>query len=248
MALNAALVAAIFIAASFLGRRPPSWLPRLPGGAEGLRAALWVLAMLLSLPLLIATYRKLEALGMLLGEVAAKRLENEPRATGIQAIIANTVLAAGVIGLGLFLLLMSSTLLPSGRPSLLLILIIACTAALLWRTFVRIYSRAQAALHETFSGPPPPRHAAEPSLLAGLLKQAQIEILTVSAGSHGAGKLIRELGLRTKTGASIVGIDRQGTVLINPGPDEELMPGDEVLLLGTSQQLEQARKFLRHMA
>ena len=74
-----------------------------------------------------------------------------------------------------------------------------------------------------------------------LLKEADLESVTVSANSPAAGKLIRELQLRTVTGASIVGIERNGTSLINPGPDEEMHPGDQVLLLGNRQQLDAAR-------
>jgi CPA2 family monovalent cation:H+ antiporter-2 len=59
-----------------------------------------------------------------------------------------------------------------------------------------------------------------------------------------AGKLIGELALRTRTGASIVGIQRNGENIVNPGPDEELRPGDEVLLLGNQENLESARKLL----
>ena len=54
-------------------------------------------------------------------------------------------------------------------------------------------------------------------------------------------KLIRELALRTATGASIVGIQRDGAAVINPGPDEELLVGDEILLIGTAEQLIAAR-------
>lgn len=244
MALNVALVAGIFIAIGFVGRRPPAWLPRLPGGAEGLGAVLWLAATLISLPLLIATYRKLEALGMLFGEMGSRRLGSQAYAYAIQTIIANTVQAAGVIGLGLLLLLLSSTLLPSGRVLLFLLAIVGFVTALLWRTFIRIYSKAQVALEQTFAAPPPPRHHETPHPLAGLLKQAQVETFTVPQGSRSAGKLIRELALRTKTGASIVGIERSGSTLINPGPDEELLAGDQVLLLGSRQQLDEARRYL----
>ena len=244
MALNVALVAGIFIAIGFVGRRPPEWLPRLPGGAQGLGAALWLAAMLISLPLLIATYRKLEALGMLLGEMASRRLGSRAYASAIQTIISNTVQAAGVIGIGLLLLLLSSTLLPSGRVLVFLLAIVGFVTALLWRTSIRIYSKAQVALEETFATPPPPRHHETPHPLAGLLKQAEIETLAVPEGSRGVGKLIRELALRTKTGASIVGIERSGSTLINPGPDEELLADDQVLLLGSRKQLDEARRYL----
>ena len=52
-------------------------------------------------------------------------------------------------------------------------------------------------------------------------------------------KMIRELELRSRTGASIVGIERRdGTKIINPGPDEELQAEDQALLLGNPAQIE----------
>lgn len=109
--------------------------------------------MILSLPLLIAIYRKLEALGLLLGEVAAKRLNNPARETAVKTIVGSTIAAAGVIGLGLIILLLSSTLLPSGRTVIVLLLILAIITAFLWRTFIRVYSRAQFVLQETLVRP-----------------------------------------------------------------------------------------------
>jgi CPA2 family monovalent cation:H+ antiporter-2 len=186
----------------------------------------------------------MEALGILLGEMAAMRLGRGARATAVQAIIAHTVLAAGVIGLGLLMLLLSSTILPTGRVSVLLLLILAAITAVLWRTFIRVYSRAQIALEETFAQPPPPRHAEPQHPLTGILKEAIVETITLAPESRGAGKLIRELALRTQTGASIVGLERDGNPLINPGPDEELLAEDQVLLLGNRQQLDEARRYL----
>jgi monovalent cation:H+ antiporter-2, CPA2 family len=66
-------------------------------------------------------------------------------------------------------------------------------------------------------------------------------VVTIPAGALVAGKLIREIALRTATGASVVGIERHGANLINPGPDEELHAGDQVLLLGSRAQLDAAR-------
>jgi CPA2 family monovalent cation:H+ antiporter-2 len=56
--------------------------------------------------------------------------------------------------------------------------------------------------------------------------------------------LIRQVQLRTRTGASIVGIERNGASVINPGPDDELLAGDRVLLIGTQPQLAAARTAL----
>jgi CPA2 family monovalent cation:H+ antiporter-2 len=56
--------------------------------------------------------------------------------------------------------------------------------------------------------------------------------------------LIRELALRTQTGASIVGIELQAGNIINPGPDEELLSGDRLLLLGREREMAAARDLL----
>lgn len=242
MILNCVLIAGVFIAATFAAKKPPGWLPELPGGAEGTKAALWFAAMILSLPLLIATYRKLEALGLLLGETAAQRFQNDPRATVIQNVIANTVPLAGVVCLGLLLLVLSRALLPSWRILIVLLIVILGVAVLLWRSFVKVYSKAQNALEATFAEPPPVKH--DPAPLAGLLKAAQIEPVTIVESSPARGKLIRELALRTATGASVVAIERAGNTNVNPGPDEEILSGDQILLLGRREQLEAARKSL----
>jgi monovalent cation:H+ antiporter-2, CPA2 family len=41
----------------------------------------------------------------------------------------------------------------------------------------------------------------------------------------------------------VVGLDRQGYLVPSPGPDTELYPGDELLVLGTATQIQQVRAF-----
>lgn len=50
--------------------------------------------------------------------------------------------------------------------------------------------------------------------------------------------------MRTETGASVLAIGRADTTLVNPGPDEEILPDDQILLLGRREQLEAARRSL----
>jgi monovalent cation:H+ antiporter-2, CPA2 family len=97
------------------------------------------------------------------------------------------------------------------------------------------------ALRETFAQQPAPRLARQGTALPSLLREADLETVSIAANSPAVGKLIRELELRTRTGASIVGIERGGANLINPGPDEELQSGDQILLLGTPDQLTAAK-------
>jgi CPA2 family monovalent cation:H+ antiporter-2 len=241
MALNAALVTAVFIGAAFVERRPPQWLTGLGLAQERLKAVLWLAAMVLSLPMLIATFRKLQALGLLVADTKVPASAAGERTAAIRALVAQVVPIAGTVALGLYILVLSSTLLPSFKVTLTLILIVAFITWLLWRSFIRVYSKAQIALQETFAQPPTPRPQAAPAALPSLLREADLEAVTIASGATAAQKLIRELELRTHTGASIVGIERNGTNIINPLPDEELQPGDQVLLLGTRAQLDAAK-------
>ena len=62
MAVNMALVAGVILGAAYLARLEPAWLTKWKLTPDSLRAALWGAAMVLSLPMLIANLRKLQAL------------------------------------------------------------------------------------------------------------------------------------------------------------------------------------------
>ncbi len=243
IALNLALVAGIFISVTFLVQRRPPWLPDLPGGPVASGAIWWLVAALLSLPLLVASYRKLQALGLLLGERVAARYRQPPGANPIQTILSHAIPLAGVIGMGILVLLLSAPILPSWKIGLVLFLIIATVAIFLWSSLIRIYSKAQIALQYTLNEAPTP-YSIAPAPLANLLKEARIETVEIFPGSPARGKMIRELALRSRTGATIVAIDRKSQTIINPGPDEEIHDGDHLLLLGRSTHLDAARQEL----
>jgi CPA2 family monovalent cation:H+ antiporter-2 len=114
----------------------------------------------------------------------------------------------------------------------------------LWRSFVKVYSKAQVAIQETLASTPLPHESAALAPLKNFLREAELQTFAIRQSSPACGRLIRELELRSKTGASIVAIERNGTNIINPGPDEELQVNDQVLLLGNETHLNQARAWL----
>jgi CPA2 family monovalent cation:H+ antiporter-2 len=242
--LNLILVAGIFVGAASLRRFGLRWWPEIPRGEDGVKAALWLGAMLLSLPFLIALFRKLRALCMLLSEMSVNRNAPPESVSTRRAIVANTVLAAASLVIMLLLLLLSSTILPSWKLLIAQGLIVVATAILLRRSFTKLYSKAQFALQETLSQPSPAHRDPSAQSLPSLLGDARLRSVRILENGSAAGKLIGELALRTRTGASIVGIQRSDTSLINPGPDEELKAGDEVLLLGSDDHLKSAQKLL----
>jgi CPA2 family monovalent cation:H+ antiporter-2 len=245
MALNVALMTGIFIAADYLARENPARLKKLNWSEESLNTVFWLVAVVLSLPLFIATSRKLGALGLLIAETRVTKAAAGERTTAIRSVVAQIIPIAGTAVLGFYVLVLTSALLPGLEVLLVLLSVIALVAWLLRRSFIKVYSHAQAALQETFSQPELQIPAEMPAILPSLLREAHLEAGEISKSSPAAGKLIHELKLRTETGASIVGIERNGQNIINPGPDEELIPGDRILLLGSPSQLEAARKILK---
>jgi CPA2 family monovalent cation:H+ antiporter-2 len=227
----------------YFGQNPPGWLRQLDLSSANQKAVLWFAAVICSLPLFIATTRKLQALGMLIAETRVTKAAAGERTAAIQAIVAQVITIAGTALLAFYVLVLTSTLLPSLRVLIALMVLIALIAWLLRRSFIRVYSKAQAALHETLNQPPPP--PVEVRTIPSALREAELETFQIPPTSPAAGELIGELRLRTLTGASIVAIERGGQNIINPGPDDELRAGDQIVLFGGRPQLDEAIRLLK---
>ena len=136
------------------------------------------------------------------------------------------------------MLLLSSALLPPLGVMLALAVMLVVVAWLQWRFLVRVYARAQIALKETFEANELDQADAEGGELpAGLLEAAHLDSVRLAKGSPAIDHRIGELEFRTNNGVSIVGIDRDGDRIVNPGPEETLLEGDLLLLLGEDTQL-----------
>ena len=81
----------------------------------------------------------------------------------------------------------------------------------------------------------------EDALPTSLLEAAHLDSVRLAKGSPAAGEAIGALELRTNTGVSIVGIERDSERIVNPGPGETLHEGDLLLLLGEDSQLPKAK-------
>jgi monovalent cation:H+ antiporter-2, CPA2 family len=74
--------------------------------------------------------------------------------------------------------------------------------------------------------------------IAEALKSASTETLLIERDSQAVGKTIGELGIRKRTGVSIIAITRDGHTQINPGPEIKLQPDDMLVLLGGAEQID----------
>ena len=80
-------------------------------------------------------------------------------------------------------------------------------------------------------------------MISALLDR-DLDTVNIRHGSPSAGRSIMELQLRTQTGATVVSIERGREVILHPDADVRLEPGDKVLLLGSRDQTDAARKLL----
>lgn len=243
MGLNLAMMAGVFIGAAYLGRKPPPWLMGIGVTGDRLNALLWLVAMICSLPLIVATFLKLRAWAMLIAETRVSPHRAGEHTGTIRAIVTHVVTIAGSAALGLYAMVLTSSILPAPKVFVVLVFVVALVAWLLRRSFVRLYSTGQVALMQTFAQPADPRPEVRSLTLPPPLRNAEMETVVVRTGSRAAGQLIGELMLRSETGASIVAMERAGVSIVNPGPDEELLLDDQVLLLGTEDQLRAAKAF-----
>ncbi|MFM7204250.1 MAG: cation:proton antiporter [Myxococcota bacterium] len=252
MALNVALITGAFIVANWYAKHPLVMAVELPTWVGELDTLVWLGAVLLVLPLVVATFNKLQGVGVLLAELATLDAPATRRVDTVRVVLANTILLAGMAALMAWMLVISSALLPPWPVLLALLGVVGVIIRVLKRPFTQLYSTAQVSLQETLSqnheghegGHGGHLAEAERPVLPPMLADARLETIEIPTGVEAVGRLIRELALRSRTGASVVGIERQGTAIVNPSPDEELLEGDRVLLIGGQGQIQAATQLL----
>ncbi|KAF1012625.1 MAG: putative cation/proton antiporter YbaL [Pseudomonas fluorescens] len=147
--VNLALVVAIFFAGSFFAVRIGGYLEGWVSDPSWQKALIWGGALLLSLPFLIAAYRKLKALSMLLAELSVKPEMAGRHTQRVRRVIAELIPLLSLLVIFLLLAALSASILPTNKLLVLIAVVTAAVAAVLWRWFIRVHTRMQVALLET---------------------------------------------------------------------------------------------------
>ncbi len=147
--VNLALVIAIFFSGGYFAGRIGNWLSEWVSDASQQKALIWGAALLLSLPFLIAAYRKLKALSMLLAEMGVKPEMAGRHTQRVRRVIAEVIPLLSLLVIFLLLSALSASILPTSELLLVIVVVAAVVVALLWRWFIRVHTRMQIALLET---------------------------------------------------------------------------------------------------
>lgn len=242
------LITAVFIFAKPLFNTLEAALakhPNLPSWAPAALPLYWIAVASLTLPSLVALLRNLDGICFAVSEHLAKqsplfrRLQRAHR--GLLRL-----LAFGLVSLWIFNLVPWSRL---NAPSLLLLgLLAAATLLGGWRRLVHMHRQ----LEHDLNGMMEPDFAHT----SGALSTTQLRSARHDWKLHlrevqlpdlffGAGRSLDELDLRRQTGASVVGIDRQGLALTGLSPQTQVFSGDTLFLLGNREQIQAAVSLLQ---
>jgi CPA2 family monovalent cation:H+ antiporter-2 len=234
--INLLLTVGAFAFGAWAAGWTDTYLPPAIRAPEVHETLVWLGVMLLTAPIYLASIRKIQAMSMLIAEICVPVAASGQHGAAARMVIGQVFVLVSFVVMTFLTILLSTSILGSLESMLPLLLLVTVVALLFRPILVRIYSRAEIALHETLVELPRLR-AAEPKPMPELLREAELETMEIPAGAAMIGRKLREIPLRQQTGASIVAIERAGQRLINPGPDVVLLSGDRVLLLGQTDQL-----------
>ncbi len=78
------------------------------------------------------------------------------------------------------------------------------------------------------------------------LEAGTADLFRVLAGGPAAGRSLKELELRQRSGASVIAVVRGEESFVNPSPEVQLEPGDCLVLVGGHGDIQRAFEYLEH--
>ncbi|OGR91908.1 MAG: hypothetical protein A2992_08350 [Elusimicrobia bacterium RIFCSPLOWO2_01_FULL_59_12] len=160
----------------------------------------------------------------------------------------------GVIHTGLILLFAllflsrAARFLPDGRIFWLTVSLAALFGFLARHRIDRAYDRMEGILDEALglaTSEPLRRAALETDEAGGALSES-MERIFLGRRDAAVRQSIRSLGLREKTGASLVAVYRRGKLKTNPPPEMLLLSNDTLVVMGSKEERLKARRLLKN--
>jgi CPA2 family monovalent cation:H+ antiporter-2 len=151
IAINVMLVVTLFVVGAYVNAHNWAWFSMLGLTRDARHTVIWAAALFLSLPLLIAVYRKAEALGMLLAELGIRESYAGSYTRAIRGVLARLIPLATLSVLAVLVSALGSAILPPRGVALSLAAAGVLVAVVLWRGLVRVHARLQAALRDTIA-------------------------------------------------------------------------------------------------
>ncbi len=237
-------VSALLLFANPLYARASAWLGDRWAWPVAVPFLFWTLFGVLVLGPLIAIWRNSSALAMIVSEAATP---GAGRQSGRRPLLEAVLRGAALALLAAWLLALLPDDWPLPGAAVAVVVLLGLVAAVFWRRFVWFHSLFEIELIEQVRSAVHPAGAS--AWPAALPRQSadwglDLDEVTLPGDTDHAGRTLGELGVRTRFGCSVVGIDRQGCGIVNPRADTALYPLDKLLLFGSPEQLAAAAREL----
>ena len=255
LAIDAFVVGAFCIGAAVASDSLSEWIEAYTGIVRfGSRAVVVAGAVLLSLPFMRGIVRT----GRVLGQILARRAFPDPEpgtldraAAPRRALVVVTQLTTMVV-VGAPMVAITQPFLPPVTGVLLLLVIPLAVGIALWRTASDLQGHVKAAAEAIVSAIGRRSAQDDASEAERALQRAYHLVpglgdpvpVRIDESSPVAGMTLADLGLRGRTGATIIAISRGADVVLVPDGHEVLKPGDVVALAGTREAIEAAKELL----
>ena len=113
------------------------------------KTIIWAVALIISLPFLIACYRKIKTLSMILAEFSVKERVDDQLTLNIRTIIAEIIPIISILGIMILISLLSASILPPIELLIIILVIVILLIAFLLPWFIRFHSKLQSRLMES---------------------------------------------------------------------------------------------------
>lgn len=238
LALQMVLIAVYFAAAVMLAKIDYTRFS--PLLEENKRTWLWALACLISVPNAVIMLFRARSFGGVVTDIMVSGHTAQSRwAISMRRAFGLLFISGALAALYLEVTLLSGLIVPEqawARGVVGLVLLVVGVVG--WRRFRRFGAESLQTLSNVLTQEKEAGHQGR------LLPHAWQVHFVLPQGSLACGRSLRELDLRACTGASVVGLEREGEIRVNPSPNDILKSGDTLLLLGDGTQIAHARAML----
>lgn len=141
--INLFVVMAVFLSGAYLAKtHVGNWLIQITN-LYIQKTIIWALALIVSLPFLIATYRKIKAISMILAELHVKERLDVPLTFSVRKIISEIIPILSILGIMIFISLLSASILPPIELLFVVLIIVIVLITFLLPWFIKLHSRLQ---------------------------------------------------------------------------------------------------------
>lgn len=144
--INLCIVTAIFLSGAYLAKTNVGNYLTLMTSIHTQKSIICAIALIISLPFIVAIYRKIKALSMLLAEMSVNESMHEKLTFNLRAIISELIPIISSLGILFYLSLLSASILPPLDMLFIVVIVAIIVLVFLFPWFIKIHSKIQASL------------------------------------------------------------------------------------------------------